>query len=329
MRQVRGEQHTDAPRKGLATYVCSKWRARPLYFGSRCDDVVGRGGMSLSSYTLLLLFIAASNAILGFGGAMLLGYGPRVPAVKLQFSWRTWLAMIGAWCRNWRRRSSTSTSAVEKPSPRFVDEGATGLTLTPIGFGDHLPSDEIGLHSPAPADDTLSLDAALAQLSRDVAAVHDELDELGDRVRSCSATPTIELVEECVADLKQTSQRLYQQQQQAIAVVQPADSDGFETAAAKADAREVVEQQAEHLRQSLAELDTWQVDATHLDEDCQRLQTAAEQLRHTCEEVEQALHDAALSRSEEKHFSDTPVSEPEPHAIRHQSIHNVAGVGRI
>jgi hypothetical protein len=287
--------------------------------------------MSLTSYTLLLLIIAVSNAVLGFGGAMLLGFGPRLPELKLQLTWRTWpsaaLAFFAQLGRHFRRRNSSLSPAV----PPVADETLPSLTLTPIQFADHSASPVTPVRSsPALAEvpgETLSFDDALAQLAQDVSAVRDELGELDARVRSCSESPTVDRVEECVADLKQTGHRLYEQQTLAIAAVQETRADGYIAGAATSDAHEFIEQHAEQLRQSLEQIDEWKVDPDNLTDDCRRLLAATEQLMQTCDEVGQALEEASTAH-EPIDPARPKATVTEPHAISHESIHGVARVGR-
>lgn len=122
--------------------------------------------MSLASYSLLMLLVAVTNTVLGFGLAMLIGHGPGCPRVSL--SWRRWLSLAARLRPNWqwplRRRAATASAAVVP-----VDDESPALKLTPIQFGDPLPAPA----APATAGEALSLDAALAQLQREVAAARE------------------------------------------------------------------------------------------------------------------------------------------------------------
>jgi hypothetical protein len=201
---------------------------------------------------------------------------------------------------------------VAKPA---AEEESPNLTLTPIEFAGNIELPATGpqfasARANAPQSDTISLEAALAELSREVDKVRDDLGAIDERVRACSAAPTVDVVEECVADLKQTGQRLYIQQTQAI------------SAAPEACVDSQIEQQAEQLRQSLAELDTWRVDPQNLDADCRRLLDATEHMMQSCDEVEHALESAAANLPGNK----TDVKNFDVNS--YQPIHGVARVGR-
>ncbi len=288
--------------------------------------------MSLASYTLLMMIIAVSNAILGFGGAMLLGLGPRMPKLKLQFAWRPWLAALTQFFSSLWRRLRRQNSTPPAPPPCVADETIPCLTLTPIQFGDHAaPRVEAvrNAHAPPPVveEEAVSLDDALAQLALDITQMHDELGQLDQRVRTCTTAPTIDSVEECVADLKQTGHRLYEQQTQAIAAAQENRADGYSAGVASNETHKFIEQHAEQLRQSLEEFDGWQVDPDNLAGDCRRLLAATEQLMQSCDEVEQVIEEAATANEPFDPARPTATAT-EPHAIPHESIHSVARVGR-
>lgn len=274
--------------------------------------------MSLASYALFILLIAVSNAALGFGGAVLLGHGPRLP--RIQCDWRKWLSPImRLWTLVWERlRARRATAHAQATPPPASEQELPAQTLTPIQFS-----------NPAPArkpiiDDSLSLDAALAQLSGEVAAVRSELSGLDDRVRSCTAAPTVGGVEECVADLKQTGQRLYEQQTQAIAAAQEAFASAGIAGTSCGDARETVEQRTDELRQSLAELDAWQVDPNNLADDCLRLLAATEQMMVSCDEVGQVLTSASTKQNEHNASVGNELGVKKPYVHEQQLIYGVA-----
>jgi hypothetical protein len=276
--------------------------------------------MSLAGYSLFILLIAASNAALGFGGAVLLGHGPRLPAIHCD--WRPWFAHCKRRVIEWlRKRKAAQASHAAAPtadrSPEFPS-----LTLTPIEFSKPALVSPSSAHTAA--DVALSLEAALAQLTSEVAEVRNELDSLDDRVRMCSAAPTVDGVEECVADLKQTGQRLYQQQTQAMAAAQEALGTVGIAGTNCNDAREMVEQRTDDLRQSLAQLDAWQVDPSNLADDCLKLLAATEQMMESCDEVGQVLASASTKQIEQHTTEGIELGVKKPHVPEQQLIHGVA-----
>jgi hypothetical protein len=236
------------------------------------------------------------------------------------------LARLKGWRPTWRWPKGKPSVA---PVP--FDESAPSFTLKSIEVeptktvAAQPPTSPFANSRPATTD---SLEDAVAQFSREVALVRSELSGIDERVRACSAAPTVDAVEECVADLKLTGQRLYAQQTQAIVAAQEICVDSYVASADGEGAYEVVERQTAQLRQSLAELDAWHIDPNRLDEDCRRLLDATELMMHSCDDVEQALHGA----TQQGNTAADPLGGQDEmnanHVHDHQLIHGVARVGR-
>ena len=226
---------------------------------------------------VFVLWIALSNLAVGFALAVFAGHGPRrLPSL-------------------FAKLPNLRLPTLRIPSLR------QGTTENVVTDDDSSPSEpEPAPPSPVPetqtestnvVDDGLPLDEALALFQQDVAEVRDGLNSVSDRLDACSAAPSVEAVEDCVADLKDAGQDMLQRQADQLKVVKESGGSAASSAVVTK-VEQAAAEQASQIQQALNEIDQMEIRPETLQEDCQRLKDHTSALTASCDALGQSVNTA-------------------------------------
>ena len=248
--------------------------------------------MSGVGFVIFVLWIAVSNLMLGFALAVFMGHGPRrFPQLSLAIIPRLTLPTFKlSFLRRRKPEDEPEATAQEAPAK---EEAPTATTR--------------------PADDGISLDEALVQFQLEVADVRGSLDDAAQRVQACAEAPTVEGVEECVADLKSAGHRILDGRAESLRSIE-LSSDGSEAQQkAVGDMQQAAADQAKDILQALDEIDQLEIRPETLEADCQRLKNHTDSLAATCDTMSQSIEAAKTEPASQ----DSPETEHDDTAEVH------------
>ena len=259
--------------------------------------------MSGVGFVIFVLWIAVSNLVLGFALAIAMGHGPRrMPRLGLALLLR-WRMPSLRWRLPLLNRSNSAEPAESSAPAESPPQGTSSPT---VAAGE--PT--------AATDDGVPLAEALAQFQSEVADVRSGFEDVKQRVQACAESPTAEVIEDCVADLKNVGQQILDQRANAIECLQDS-SDG---SAAQQQAIDEVQQasarQAADIQETLEEITQLELNPESLEQDCQQLQDHTETLVACCDGVSESIETAKSQVEAEAATSHANRSGAEPQLER-------------
>ena len=260
--------------------------------------------MSAVGMIIFVLWIALSNLMLGFALAVAMGHGPqRLPQFSLALLPQLRFPSLKLPFTMWRK--SPNEEQALPPRPQAVPE-------TPMAEA----AEESTAETTIAPDNGLSLDEALAQFQMEVDDVRGGLDDVQQRVQACTAAPTVEAVQECVADLQTVSHRILDQRAESLQAIETsADSSDVQQKVVD-DMQQAAANQAKDILQTLGEIDQLEIRPDTLEEDCQRLQNHTQALAATCDTVSQSIESAQATSSSQERSEGESNSTAEIHLER-------------
>ena len=249
--------------------------------------------MQGAGLVIFLLWIAVSNLVLGFALAIAMGHGPRrLPG--LAFSLPAFrLPKLKLKLPSIRRQVNEEMPEVDETEQQPAPSQDQTSESEPE------PEPEIAMES----DDGIPLAEALAQFQQDLAEVRNDLSDVGSRLDECSASPTVDAVEECVADLKDAGQGMLDLQTESLKAIE--DNEGTNAT----EIRQAAEEQASQIQQRLEAIDQMEIRPESLEEDCERLKKHRNALTATCATIDQSLTEASNPAGDTTATSDSDSSE--------------------
>ena len=249
--------------------------------------------MQSAGFIIFVVWIAASNLVLGFALAVAVGHGPQ----RLSRRWTPRLSLprlvfpaLGL--RLPVRRKPRANIEAAPPTPQAEPEE---------------PAAEAEAVAGAAPDDGIPLDEALAQFQMEVADVRDGLHKVQQRVQACAESPSVDAVEHCVAELTTVGQRILSGRADSLQAIEDASNGSEAHQKAISEVQQASANQATDILQALDDIGLMEVRPESLAEDCQRLKSHTDALSASCESMGQSIEAARPSSDSRQSAVDEAV----------------------